>query len=163
MKRLAVAVLALTLPFAVAACAELGLVPPGGAQARIEQQLEAFRVQYVDAYAQGDAGALAALYTMDAELLPLETDTVSGREAIEEFWENTFEGTMSRELTISPVEMGIEGGLLYEHGIFTAAFELEGGDTVTESGRYVVLLERQTSGQWQVLVHITNNSSAPAP
>ena len=71
---------------------------------------------WMSTFAQGDAEGMANLYTKDGQLLPTQSDVVSGRQAIQAFWQ-------------SVMDMGIKTAKL-------ETVEAEShGDTAIEVGR----------------------------
>jgi uncharacterized protein (TIGR02246 family) len=111
----------------------------------------------METFERGDAAGMATLYTENGQLLPPNTDIVSGRQGIQAFWQGV-------------IDMGIKGMKLEtteleEHGdtaIAVGKYILSGeGDQVIDSGKYVVIL-KQEGGQWRLHRDIWN-SSMPAP
>jgi uncharacterized protein (TIGR02246 family) len=82
-------------------------------------QIEAANERFIAAFRDGDAAALAACYTADAQLLPVNSEPITGTQAIQSFWQ-------------SVMQMGIAGARL-------ETIEVEGaGDLAVEIGRYVL-------------------------
>jgi uncharacterized protein (TIGR02246 family) len=117
--------------------------------APIEQLTAAFR--------RGDAAGVAAVYTADGQVLPPNSDVVSGKPAIQAFWQGAMDmGVKALKLEIAEVEAN--GHIAYEVGKFT----LQGAEgQMIDAGKYVVIW-KQEAGQWKVHRDIFN-SSQPAP
>ena len=113
--------------------------------------------RFMAAFNSGDAAALAALYTEEGQLLPPNSGFVSGREAIQGFWQ-------------AVMDMGIKGarletGEVEAHGdtiVEVSTFKLLGeGGQVLDEGKYIVIW-KQEGGGWKLHRDIFN-SSLPAP
>lgn len=112
------------------------------------------------AFAEGDASAVAALYTEDATLLAPDADMVNGREAIQAFWAGAMaQGIASVELTSTKVEGA--GSLAYEVGRYAVTAATADGAQQTSGGKYVVVWKQQEDGGWKLHVDIWN-ANAPA-
>jgi ketosteroid isomerase-like protein len=83
--RLVVALAGLAISFALPAFAEQKVA----ADPQIRQQLDALGQKYDEAFNNGDAAALAALYTEDG-IEVTNTGPVYGREAIEKYYADLF-------------------------------------------------------------------------
>src|SRR5207245_3056475 len=59
--------------------------------ARARPAIEAANEKFSEAVAKGDAAALAAMYTTDAEAFPPSSDVVKGRAAIEKLWKSVLD------------------------------------------------------------------------
>ena len=88
----------------------------------LRPQIESANRQFMAAFKQGDVAAIAAMYTEAGQLLPPNSDFVSGREAIRAFWGNV------RSLGIADARL--ETIEVEEHG-----------DTAIEMGRFTLLAE----------------------
>ena len=112
---------------------------------------------FMAALNRGDAPGLAALYTENGQLLPPNSDFVTGRQAIQAFWQGVMDmGIKSVELEIVEVEGW--GNTAYEVGKCTLQGE-EG--QVLDTGKYVVIW-KQEDEQWKLHRDIWN-SSMPVP
>ena len=109
------------------------------------------------ALAEGDARAIAAMYTEDARLLPPNARVVQGREAVEKFWKETVAaGVVGIELIT--VEVDVLGDTLVEQG---RSRILGKAKSIIDEGKYLVVWKR-IDGKWKLHRDIWN-SSEPAP
>ncbi len=121
-----------------------------GAQAT-QQEIESRVREFEASFNRQDAAALAAMYTEDARLLPPGSEMVSGRQAIQQFWQSAFDmGVSGGELR--PQQIEARDDLAYEMSTAT----LRMGDAGTQAVKYVVVWKRQTGGVWQLAVDIWN-------
>jgi uncharacterized protein (TIGR02246 family) len=126
--------------------------------------VNALRDKVMRAFNAGDATAVGNLYTTDAVFAQNHEPTVTGREAIVK--SNTgFFSLYSVKMTLTADETKTMGDFGYDMGRFTFALtpKAEGTPAVPmDEGRYLVLLHKDTDGQWRVSRDI-GNSSLPMP
>jgi uncharacterized protein (TIGR02246 family) len=112
--------------------------------------------QFMAAFSRGDAAGAAAVYTADAQVLPPNSDVITGQQAIQTFWQRAMDMGV-KAVKLATVEVTGEGNTAYEVGQFT----LQGAEgQVLDAGKYVVIW-RQEAGQWKLHRDIWN-SSRPA-
>ena len=121
----------------------------------VEQELKDGTKRFVEAFNRGDAAACADFYTDDAKILPPNMEMVNGKQAIKAFWESA-KAMGVRSMNLETVEVGIDGDLAYERGISTVTIQPEGAQASTRRGKYIVILKRQTDGEWKLAVDIWN-------
>lgn len=142
---------------ALALCAGLlaGCAPgerpvDAGARRAIETAVR----RYVAASNQGDAEALADLYSEDAVLLPPDHEPVRGRQAIGAYWS---QGT-DRGLEVTTLAVEVNADL----GYLVGRYNLPATDEEpADSGKYVMCLKRQRDGAWKLTADIWNQSGDP--
>jgi uncharacterized protein (TIGR02246 family) len=127
-----------------------------GAAQDTRAAIEAANARFVSLFKQANGAGVAALYTQDAQVLPPNSDSVSGRAAIEKFWQGVMDsGIKGAKLTT--VEVTPAGNTAYEVG----RYELSGADgNVLDNGKYVVIWKRD-GGQWKLHRDIWNTSAPP--
>jgi uncharacterized protein (TIGR02246 family) len=124
--------------------------------------VNALRTSFQTAYNGGSADALANLYTADAISQTNHQATVSGRDAIVANQRAMFE-QMTMSIEIMPDETMTMGNFGFDRGrIRMSATPKAGGPTMTDEGRYIVLLEKGADGAWRVSRDI-DNSTTPLP
>jgi uncharacterized protein (TIGR02246 family) len=109
------------------------------------------------AFKRGDAAGLAALYTENGQVLPPNSDFVTGKEAIRGFFQAVMDMGI-KAATLETVEVEGYGDTATEVGKLTLHGE-EGQQL--DKGKYVVIW-KQEEGQWK-LHRDMFNSSMPAP
>ena len=123
-----------------------------------EEWLKTTSKAWEDAFNAGDAKAVAALYALDAMLLPPNAEPADGREAIENFWAEFIGSGDKVELETKEVVVG--GDLAYKLGGFKV---LHVNGEVVDRGKWVEIWKR-ADGQWGMYRDIWNTSlSQPAP
>ena len=147
------------LIFAISSTAYAGskMTDEGVREARAA--IEAANAKFSDAFARGDAKALAAMYTPDAIAFPPDSDMVHGNEAIGEFWKATRDsGVQTAALTT--VDVSRSGDVAYEVGKVSLTIQPAGKELTTAVAKYVVVWKRQADGSWKLHRDIWN--SVPA-
>ena len=115
--------------------------------------------RFSEAFERGDAKALAAMYTSDAIVLPPDSETIRGNEAIGEFWKTTREsGVQSAALTT--VDVDRTGDVADEVGKVSLTIQPAGKELTTEAAKYVVVWKRQADGSWKLHRDIWNSLPA---
>lgn len=140
----------------VAGCA----AGPGPITQADRDAIDAVRTAYQDAIAAGDVARMSALYTDDAVEMPPNMPIREGKAAIE-----TAAGGQPQPsaFSLTPVETDGVGDLAYDRGTFSYTVSLEGmPEPMTETGKYLVLLRKQTDGSWLMTTSIWN-SDTPLP
>jgi len=108
-------------------------------------------------FSKGDAAGMAALYTETAQLLPPNSDFLTGRQEIQAFFQALMDMGI-KEAKLEAIEVERHGDTAIEVG----KFALEGDEgQVLDAGKYIVIWKRE-DGQWKLHRDIFN-SSMPAP
>jgi len=127
------------------------------------QEIGDVNKRYAEAFNRGDLAAAVEFYTEDATFLHPNAEIISGKRAIKEFFE-TGRAFGLRKISFKGVEAGYDGNLAYERGIVIMDIEPEGGQALTDTGKYLVVMKRQADGAWKVAVDIWNSDlSQPVP
>ncbi len=116
--------------------------------------------RFTEAVRQGDAAAMAALYTEDATLLPPDSNTITGKSAIETFWQGGLTAGI-KDIILTSVSISGGGDLAYEIGTFFSKIQTEGQEPVEQKGKYVVVWQKDPVGEWKLHVDIWNNNPLP--
>ena len=122
--------------------------------------IEAASEQFTNAYNQGDAAAVAALYTEEAKRLPPNNPMMIGRENIQAIYEASFDAGVSN-LRLTVIDFNVNGDMAHEVGKYSDTTQPDEGEAISESGKYVRIWKR-VNGTWKVDVLIFN-SSVPLP
>ena len=116
---------------------------------------------FAQALTAHDAVAAARLYDLNATLLPPNEATVSGRAAIQSYWQAVIDlGLIDAQ--VKTTDAGSAGDLGYETGTFRLKFKGDKGDTISEFGKYTEILRRAPDGKW-ISTHGMWNADPAAP
>ena len=118
--------------------------------------LAAGNKKFMETFNSGDAAGLADFYTENGQLLPTGSDFVTGKVAIQAFWQGAMDMGI-KTIRLEIVEAERHGDTAIEIGKYTLSGEA--GD-VMDHGKYVVIL-KQEGGQWKLHRDIWNSSLAP--
>jgi uncharacterized protein (TIGR02246 family) len=122
----------------------------------VRSEIEAANRVFEAAFSRGDGAGVAALYTDNAQLLPAQSDFVSGTEAIGKFWQAAFDSGL-KEVTLVTTEVEKHGDTAYEVG----KLEIRGADgTVLDNAKYVVIWKK-VGPSWKLHRDIWTTSVVP--
>jgi uncharacterized protein (TIGR02246 family) len=123
----------------------------------VRDAIAAANENFMAAVKKGDAAALAALYTENGQVLPPNSDFVTGKDAIQAFWQAILDMGI-KEAKLEIVEVEGHGDTAIEVSKYTLHGE-EGQQL--DKGKYIVIW-KQEEGQWKLHRDIFN-TSLPAP
>lgn len=127
-----------------------------GTAARSEdtrESIESINRDFAAAFLRGDAGAVADLYTVDAELLPQGAESVAGRPAIAAFWKGAIDAGV-KDIVLTTEQLESAGDLAYEVG----KVRLVASDGQVSEDRYLVVWKR-VNDKWQLHRDIWNSTN----
>jgi uncharacterized protein (TIGR02246 family) len=110
--------------------------------------------------ANQDAAALTGLYHADARLLAPGMEPAEGRPAIEAAWLQLLDLGV-RSVDVEPIDVREAGDLTVEYGRYVLDLESEGGETMTDVGKYVVVHETRDDGSTKILLDCFKSNSPP--
>jgi len=105
------------------------------------------------AFSQGDAAGLVTLYTENGQVLPPNSEFVTGKEAIQNFWQALIDMGI-KEVKLDIVEVEGHDDTAIEISNFTLKGE---GGQVLDKGKYIVIWKKE-NGQWNLHRDIFNSS-----
>jgi len=121
--------------------------------------IEAANARFSEAFARGDAKALAAMYTPDAIAFPPDSEMIRGNEAIGNFWKTTRDNGV-QSATLTTVDVGRSGDVADEVGQVSLTIQPVGKEPTTAVAKYVVIWKRQFDGSWKLHRDIWNSLPA---
>lgn len=107
------------------------------------------------AFNRGDAAGMATLYTANGQVLPPNSDFVTGRQGVQAFWQAVMDMGI-KEVKLETDEVEDHGDTAIE--VSTFALMGEGGQ-VLDKGKYIVIWKHE-EGQWKLHRDIFNSSLA---
>ena len=122
------------------------------ALAQTTAQIQKLNDQWVAAFNKGDAAAVAAMYTIDAYVLPDGREMVKGRPAIEALWKQQMAGATVEKITTLDVKpLGANAA----REIGTATMKTKAQPPQDVVIKYAVVWQKE-GGQWKLLQDIWN-------
>ncbi len=122
----------------------------------VRSEIEAANKAFEAAVSRSDGPGVAALYTDNAQLLPAESDFVTGTEAIGQFWQAAFDSGI-KGVSLVTLEVENHGDTAYEVG----KLELRGADgKVLDRAKYVVIWKKEGT-TWKLHRDIWTTSVVP--
>ena len=117
---------------------------------------------FVTAANAGNAAGVAGTYLPDAHLMPPNSTTIEGRDAIQKFWGGLLEAN-NVKLGLTSDEVEGRGDLAYSRGRYTFDLTPKGkGEPEHDEGKFLEILRRQSDGSWRYAVDMYS-SNLPAP
>lgn len=129
---------------------------PSSAQlsnASTEDAIEAANERFMEAFGEGDAEAIAALYTNDAVLLAPHHEPLKGREAVADYMRGAIEQGLT-ELDLETTEVMQHGDMAVEVG----EYALFAGDRRADQGKYLVVWKHDED-TWMLHRDMMNTST----
>jgi uncharacterized protein (TIGR02246 family) len=115
---------------------------------------------FSDGVANQDAEAVASLYHDDARFLAPNMEPAEGLPAIQAALQQLLD-MGARSLEVEPIDVRESGDLTVEYGRYTLGIEAEGGATMTDVGKYVVVHETRSDGSTKILLDCFNSNAPP--
>jgi ketosteroid isomerase-like protein len=112
---------------------------------------------FMHAFNEGDASAVSRCYVEDGQILPPQSEPITGRAGVEAFWRAVMDMGI-RSATLETVEVGEYPGGAYEIGRYLLA--TASGQPV-DRGKYLVIW-READGAMKLYRDIWNTSLAPS-
>jgi len=118
-------------------------------------EVNAVAQAFHDGVANRDAGALASLYADQGRFLPPGMEPCEGRAEIQTAMQQLLHMGAS-SLDVEPLDVREAGNFTVEYGRYTLGIEPEGGEPMTQVGKYVVVHEAQADGSTKIAFDIFN-------
>ncbi len=119
--------------------------------------IDAGNQSFMANFGRQDATGMASLYTANGQLLPANSDVVSGAAGIQAFWQGVFDQGL-RKAVLETVELEDHGDTATEVGRYTLKAD---GGAVADQGKYIVIWKND-GGAWKLHRDIWTTSQPPA-
>ncbi|MEC7490803.1 MAG: DUF4440 domain-containing protein [Pseudomonadota bacterium] len=126
----------------------------------LRSSIEAQNSRYAAAFNSQNPEKVILLHTENAIVMPPNHPAVKGREDIQKLIEADIQAGM-RDLSLTTLSLVAADGVVSEVGKFSLNIQNEGGKSLPDSGKYVVVWKMQPDGVWLIDVDIWN-SDLPA-
>ncbi len=131
-----------------------GLAQENGRE-KAETAIRRLNLKFEEAHLKGDAAAITAQYTPEAELFYEGQPIIRGHEAIQKAWTALLEGG-GKKADIKTIEVQESGDWAYETGTFKVT---KADGTVQYDGKYIVIWKCE-NGRWKMHRDIGNSNKA---
>ena len=125
-------------------------------EATVHAAIAAANQNFMAMFGAGDAAGMAQRYTANGQLLPPQSEFVSGRGAIQAFWQGAMDMGL-KQVDLQTMELESHGGTAIEVGKYTLYLE---GNQEADTGKYLVVWKDE-SGNWKLHRDIWNSSKSP--
>ncbi len=122
----------------------------------LENQIAESDAKFTEAFNRGDFNTIELLYEDNAMLLSPDVPmTVGDGKAVVEGFQELWEAGW-RNMSLSSVEIGVDGDLAYHVGKVESDVPTKEGSTKRVAGKYVDIYKRGGDGVWKVHLTIFN-------
>ncbi|HYV99394.1 MAG TPA: nuclear transport factor 2 family protein [Gemmatimonadaceae bacterium] len=121
------------------------------------------RNNYMAAFKAGDAAKMASLYTSDAIGMTAGQPSTTDAQGLQAGSKGMLDMMSGQEMVLTPTKTEVSGDMAYDAGTYHLTANMKGGGAMTEDGRYLVVLKRQTDGSWKLAADMNNLPTQPAP
>jgi uncharacterized protein (TIGR02246 family) len=119
----------------------------------IHDAILAVEKSFMEAYNEGDAPGLAALYTPDGQIMPPNAEAVAGHPALEKLFKSFWDEGLT-VINLETVETEGSGDIAYEVGKYTLSGTAA---EPNDHGKYIVVW-RKVDGHWKLHRDIFNSN-----
>lgn len=119
----------------------------------IRQQIDSTNAAFVAALRRGDSAAMATTYTEDAQLLPPGAPMITGRPAIQAFWQGALDMGIADGM-LETLELEVYGDTAAEVG--QGVLKTKDGQVI-DTAKYIVLWKRENE-TWKWYRDIYNSN-----
>jgi uncharacterized protein (TIGR02246 family) len=128
-----------------------------------EAAIAKVRTAYQTAVSAQDAPGMAKLFAADGTEMPPNAPAAKGRAAIEAYHKGFAKQWMMHGITITPTSTKVVGSTAIDVGAYKQQLMSNAnGSVVDDKGKYVVLLQKDAAGKWEI-THAIYNSDNPLP
>ncbi len=150
--------LALSCLLFIASCTPVVVWETAETEADVEA-INSLRDEFIALDNASDAAGLASLYTNDAVLMPPNEAAVTGNQAIESWFQTTFDQFTS-EITLASEELEVVGDWAFDRGAYLIVLTPKaGGEGAEDRGKYITILRKQAEGSWKMARDIWNSDN----
>ncbi len=119
----------------------------------IARQANAFSAAFIN----GDADAIAELYTQDAVIFPTSSEMIVGRDKIREYWKWKPNSKIIMH-KVTPTGIEVIGDVATDYGYYTVSGEHEGSPWGPKRGKYLIVWKRENDGKWRMQLDMWNSA-----
>ena len=122
----------------------------------IKETIDRQNRSYENAYNNKQIQKLGELHTVDAIVMPPNSKMVEGKEDIMRILNDEIQSG-GQDIKFETLELVINGDFAYETGLYSVNMKNKGQEPVSDKGKYIVIWEKQSDGQWLMDKDIWNS------
>lgn len=133
---------------------------PGGSTdiAPDKAAIDSVRNRYAATWLRGDGDSLSELYAPDAFVLYPNQPAIAGRDAIAAYFKSFFAEFSQDVFELTSQEIQVAGSWAFDRGtVRWQGTPRAGGEPLQDTGKYLVILQRQPDGSWRVARDMDNS------
>ena len=121
-----------------------------------EEALRTIVAQNAASFTTGDLEAILDLYAEDTVQMPPDTPAIMGKQDLRDAL-GVFLEQYAVELTANVQDVRVSGDLAYARVSFEqSTTPRDGGETIHEVGKWVLISQREAGGEWKIVSEIWN-------
>jgi len=122
-----------------------------------KEGIRKFNETVTAAFRNQDAAAMASLWTENARVLPPGQEMITGRAAVQAFWQSGFDQGAYDLVLESPEIKSLGDGVAYEIGRNIVRVRTVDGSSIDVPGKSLCIFRREGDGVWRADVDIFNS------
>ena len=122
-----------------------------------EKLIHSQNAMYLEAYNSKNAAGVAALHTDDVFVMPPNFPIVKGRGAVQSALAEEIQAG-GQNMVFTTIAMNVEGNYAYEIGQYTMTIDPDEKSAINDTGKYIVVWEKQNNGEWLMKADIWNTN-----
>jgi uncharacterized protein (TIGR02246 family) len=121
-----------------------------------KEGIREFNETVTAAFRNQDAAAMASLWTEDSHVLPPGQAMITGRAAVQAFWQSGFDQGAYDVVLESAEIKSLGDGVAYEIGRSIVRVRTADGSSIDVAGKSLCIFRREDDGVWRADVDIFN-------
>jgi len=120
---------------------------------KMDEEITAAVEKFLTAFNSGNAAGVAMMYTEEGKIMPPNSESLTGREAIQAFWQAALDMGIAKA-ALKIVEVEKHGDTAIEIGLYELS---AANDQVLDKGKYMVIWKK-VEGEWKMHRDIWNSN-----
>jgi len=149
------------IALAVGACTTT-TTPRESDTAAVRQAIDSSNARFAEHLKAGQMEQVASHYTENGVAMPPNMPAASGRAAIQQMFSGMMQGATMTDFRLTTTDLRVSGDMARERGRYNLTMNVPGHGTVADSGKFVVVWQRQAGGSWLMESDVWN-SEVPMP
>ena len=130
----------------------------------VRQAVDQVNADFVAGLKAGDVARLVTHYDADAKVLPNGMPAAHGHAEIQKSLGEFLGAFTITDAELTTTDLTVKEDMAIETGALRMVMQpKQGGEAVTDIGKFVVVWKKQADGSWKLWRDIFNSDGAPAP